>query len=115
MLLTLLVQGLCGALSGARSAHAAHSNVSTCTANVDVGIEPLCHSKKVMLLHFSKCSGTTVCELAQQAGCETWKGVHAGDNCGGHLSSKEQTPSPHTLTPTPDPTLTLKPNPIRLT
>ena len=46
MLLTLLVQGLCGALSGARSAHAAHSNVSTCTANVDVGIEPLCHSKQ---------------------------------------------------------------------
>ena len=35
MLLTLLVQGLCGALSDARSGHAAH-NVSTCTANVDV-------------------------------------------------------------------------------
>ena len=35
MLLTLLVQGLCGALS-AQSAHAAHSNASTCTANVDV-------------------------------------------------------------------------------
>jgi hypothetical protein len=87
MLLTLLVQGLCGALSGARSGHAAHSNVSTCTVNVDVGIEPLCHSKKVMLLHFSKCSGTTVCALAQQAGCETWKGKHAGVNCGGHLSS----------------------------
>ena len=80
-------RSLRGALSGARSGHAAHSNVSTCTANVDVGIEPLCHSKKVMLLHFSKCSGTTVCALAQQAGCETWKGKYAGVNCGGHLSS----------------------------
>ena len=40
---------------------------SRCKADVAVGIEPLCLTKKVMLLHFSKCSGTTICNLARQA------------------------------------------------
>ena len=126
MLLTLLVCGLsCGVLSrakvpdpadrqGARP-HSPHSKGSglaphnvvaarRCKANVAVGIEPLCLTKKVMLLHFSKCSGTTICNLAQQAGCETWKRPRqlrdltpptpVGVNCGRHL---QQLPNP-TLT-----------------
>jgi len=43
----------------------------SCTANV-AGIEPLCSTKKVMLLHFSKCSGTALCSLARKVGCSTW-------------------------------------------
>ena len=109
MLLTLLVCGLsCGVLSSKvpdpadlhrrptwstppqppqqpKGSDLAPHNVvaaSRCKADVAVGIEPLCLTKKVMLLHFSKCSGTTICNLARQAGCETWK---SGVNCGGRL------------------------------
>ena len=46
-------------------------NDTTCTSNLP-GIEPLCRTRKIMLLHFSKCSGTWLCQLAQQAGCSTW-------------------------------------------
>ena len=113
MLLTLLVCGLsCGVLSskvpdpadrqGARphSPHgkgsdlAPHSVVaaSRCKADVAVGIEPLCLTKKVMLLHFSKCSGTTICNLARQAGCETWK---SGVNCGGRLQQLPTNRNPY--------------------
>ena len=49
-----------------------HGNATmSCTANV-AGIEPLCRTKKVMLLHFSKCSGTALCNLARKVGCSTW-------------------------------------------
>ena len=104
MLLTLLVCGpSCGVLSRAKVPD--HVRLAaTCKANVPVGIEPLCLTKKVMLLHFSKCSGTTICNLAQQAGCETWKRPRqlrdltpptpVGVNCGRHL---QQLPNP-TLT-----------------
>ena len=51
----------------------------TCTANVP-GIEPLCRTKKVMLLHFSKCSGTALCDLARKVGCSTWD-QKAHPNC----------------------------------
>ena len=52
----------------------------SCTANV-AGIEPLCRTKKVMLLHFSKCSGTALCALARKVGCSTWD-PKSHPNCG---------------------------------
>ena len=97
-------QSPAAASPAASSSVTAASNVTTCKANVAAGIEPLCLTKKVMLLHFSKCSGTTICNLAQQAGCETWKRPRqlrdltpptpVGVNCGRHL---QQLPNP-TLT-----------------
>jgi hypothetical protein len=49
-----------------------------CTSNLP-GTTPVCRKQKVMLLHFSKASGSAVCRLAQAAGCTTWA---SDGNCG---------------------------------
>ena len=50
-----------------------------CTSNLP-GTVPICRTQKVMLLHFSKTSGSAVCRLAQAAGCSTW--ARGSSNCG---------------------------------